>query len=271
MQKSILFLNLVLTFSALSLGSLETHAEGWDGDCAPMLAPFKFEKPEARQLAFKDVEVFRQNNNWGQQQVGTITFNEWFDLPSPNSDTFNYVGLTPQGDIYHLVHIGGRNVARLLNGRRQFKKILLFEGGILVALDTKARVFVYSAAQWGESPKSKVIKTAVASWAALNSALLGTLALLAPDIFSYGPELSGFHLSIPVTMLSLASALNGGFISLYKFEHLNTFPDGFVYASESLLQLNSLGMRPSSLDYDYPEFFFKKLPASVPEASEPIR
>ena len=265
-----IYLAIIIVGHFLTAG-LPAFAESDPGLSCPKLLESDFEYAQSRDLTFKSVEVFRRNNDIGIQQVGSITFKQWIDLPSTDPNIFNYVGLTENGDIFHLVHYGQRVVARLLSGHKTYTEIVLIQGKVLAAVDRLDRVWLYSAAKWNQSPRNNVIRSALIHWASISGTLFGVVANAAPDVLSFGPNVSGLTISIPLSTIAIGSALSSGLLALIQYDRMNTYPDGFVETTKTLSDLKGSDLLFREFDSAYAGFKFEELPAVIPEAQEPIR
>lgn len=183
---------------------------------------------EKRPLSFRNVEVFRRNNNIGQQQVGDIHFTQWFEVGSADEHVSSFIGMTSEGHVYHLIQWKDRRVARLLSGERQFKEILMRDGYTLAGLDTQDNLLFYSPSKWLLSPLKSTVKQGLAYTAVGSGAAAAVLAFFFPDLMSMGFDL-GF-VTAPIAPLFITSSIGFQtfFVMLMRYERLNTFPDGFV-------------------------------------------
>lgn len=177
-----------------------------------------FALAEKRPIEFKNVEVFRRNNNVGQQQVGDLTFEQWFSVGPFAENVENFIGLTKDGHIYHLVKWNNRTVARLLSGHRIFKEIYLRDGRILSAENEKKQILFYSPSAWLTSPKKAVLKHGFLS-AVGSAAAISAISFVYPDFLTmdYAQLVAGSGIGLQTFLLMLV-----------RYDYLNTFPDGFV-------------------------------------------
>lgn len=235
-----------------------------------------FELNQIRPLVFTNTEVLRRNNDIGQQQVGELRLEKWFELPPYNQGFYNFVGLTSDGKVFHIVDWEGRRrIARLLSGPREFSQLVLVNSEILLALDAKGQVFMYSADLWRKSPKNKIIKQALQIQGGLFATLTSIFYLVAPQSF----DVQFLPLIIGTTVVM--SSMQAGFWALFKYERLNTAPDGFQQLplqAETLADLDlhagdilQASKSAISLATDMQPIPETSIPAPLIEATEDIR
>lgn len=185
--------------------------------------PITLEYSQKRPLEFTKTEVFRRNNDIGQQQVGTLHIKKWFELPPYDQGYYNFVGIADDGKLYHVIDWEGkRRLARLLGGQRQFQDLALMNGELLVAVDLQGKIFVYSPDRWAKSPRNKIITQTFLISGGLFSAMAASFYVTTPEAFdsSLGPMILGAS--------AVVSFLQTGFWGLFRYERLNTYPDGFI-------------------------------------------
>lgn len=189
------------------------------------------ERAQDRPLNFKNVEVYRRNNGVGLQQVGDLQFEKWIELPISRPGAENFIGLTRDRRIYHLVHWRGRSIARLLNGpggeREKIREIFLYRDQILVAVTSESEIKIYSPMKWLKSPMRSVFLKGTGFWGASTAVGIGALYLFAPDLRVMGMS-DEFLLPVSASFIGAVNVMNSFFFMLFHYEHENTFPDGFV-------------------------------------------
>lgn len=224
----------ILAALQLAIG-LNAAAHDCEGDLTHG-APSRvaLERAQDRPLNFKNVEVYRRNNGVGLQQVGDLRFEKWIELPISRPGADNFIGLTRDWSIYHLVHWQGRSIARLLNGpsgeREEIREIFLFQDEILVAVTSESKVKIYSPLKWLKSPMKSVFQKGAVFWGASTAVGIGALYLLAPDLRAMGMS-DELLLPMSASFIGAANFMNSFFFMLFHYEHYNTFPDGFVGSS----------------------------------------
>lgn len=179
-------------------------------------------------LLFRNVEVFRRNNNIGLQQVGDIRFKEWFEVGPFVDGVSNFIGLTDEGSIYHLVQWQNRRVARLLSGEKKFQSIHFQNNSELKARDESGQLLTYSAIKWLTSPVKSIVKEGLTITAIGSATAVATLAYFFPDVMAMGFDTAFFKIPIMPVFLSGSIAFQTFFVMLFRYERLNTFPDGFT-------------------------------------------
>lgn len=205
------------------------------------------------------------------QQEGTLEVVEWISLPGEDEKIYNDVGLTADGRVYHILHDGDRSVARLLSGTQNFRKIFIFRESTLGALDENGNVWLYSSVQWSRSPVRNLIKRGFALWAAVTTTTSVAASALEPEFLTLGPEFHGWVVSVPLSVVAVASALSTGTFVLNNYDRLNTFPDGFILAASRLEELESMDLKQFQFDYKFTSFARPLRPVSIPYATEEIR
>jgi hypothetical protein len=194
-------------------------------------------------ITFSQVEVFRRNNDIGIQQKGEMHFEQWSELTFEylnteldHEEVANIIGRTPDGRIYHLIKYQQRTLARLLSGDMRFTHFELSNKGRLVAWNDQGQSWAYSPELWSLSPKKTVLKTWAKLWGLTTAPLvLGKIILI--EDFNFQTEILGMSLSLPLIEIFMASvvAMSSGFAMLSKYEHLNTYPNGFIPLPEPLM------------------------------------
>lgn len=217
-----------------------------------------------RTLTFKNVEVFRRNNNLGQQQIGDINLEKWFEIGPLVEGLSNYIGLTKEGKVYHLVQWKDRKIARLLSGKRQIKEISLSEEGLLKAIDDKNERLVYSAAKWNYSPARMLLKKVVTMTSAVTASSTAVLALIFPEVMDMGLHISELTLPFIPVLIASATAMETAFFQVNRFDQMNTYTDGFV-------SLNAPNKEDLIDSTDWSVKNLEALPKPVEEATEAIR
>ncbi len=229
-----------------------------------------------RPLVFTNTEVHRRNNNMGQQQVGELRLDSWFELPPYDSGFYNFVGITKGGQIYHVIDWEGhRRIARLLSGTRLYVELYLLNGQLLVAQDQNGDLFVYSPEVWRKSPLKKIVKQAMA----FNSLLF----ISATSIFYSMAPSAVEELLFPIvaSVIGVSTSLQTSFWALFKYERLNTYPDGFIKtawnrndsidAEVAVRQIDERFVEGLSLSRDMLPPDLINLPPPVEAATESIR
>jgi hypothetical protein len=191
-----------------------------------------------RSQPFTNVEVFRKNNDMGPQQMGRLSFTVWFELSfefSENAEDTSIVGLTKEGQVYHLIQIGDRRVAYRLNGTKVFKDISVTNHGKILALTDKSTTEVYSPSLWATPAKEMAVKkwlklfSVAAGIGILGAQFMPPLDLPIEMTIPY-INLTLFNFNFPLyeIILTGAGALSSSFAALSFYQHINTYPDGFM-------------------------------------------
>lgn len=216
-------------------------------------------------ISFTNVEVFRRNNDIGPQQHGLIKFIKWSELtfeyskntnevainsenskqnsdegpksysskkPEPVSST---VGLTEDGRIFHVIRFNERTIARLLSGTDKYADFQLSNKGRLISWNEKGESFFYSANLWMTSPKKLIYKRWLKLWGYTSAGAIGLKMILLGDYY-FPMEILGYNFNFPMLELffSSATAMSSGFAMLSRYEHENTYPNGFTRTPETL-------------------------------------
>lgn len=219
--------------------------------CPNLLVSNELDEPQHRVLSFRNVEVFRRNNGVGLQQKGNIEFERWIELSNPSDEIENFIGLTKEGRLYHLLQWRkSRQIARLLNGDQKFNDFYIYGKQIVVAVDMENTVHLYSPSKWLLSPVKETIKRGTKIWLATSATVTGVLALWFPEFFDLGPVVSSVKIPMAAAFVSVASAVNTFFVMVYRYDRLNTFPNGFVRTD---LRLANVAGLKSELDRLQPE------------------
>ncbi len=195
--------------------------------CVDLFAPPKIiiETSQVRPLTADNTEVFRRNNNIGIQQNGSIRLEKWIELKPYPEDSYNFVGITRDGRIYHLIDWHGeRRIARLLGGQKTFKDLFVVNDSILGAIDFQGRVYFYSPARWAQSPRRETVKRGLKIWSGITFIVTSGLYLIHPEAVHWNIN----AIPLPPVFIALASGLQTGLVILNRYDHFNTFPDGFI-------------------------------------------
>jgi hypothetical protein len=189
-----------------------------------------------------NVEILRQNNTMGPQQTGDFKFVKWFELGFVLNDYSSTVGLTENGNLFHvLVYDNKRTFARKLNGARPIKDFQTTNKGTLLAFDGE-RSFAFSAKVW-LIPSAQL---AIKKWKQLFSntalAFIAAKFILWPDQFIYF-ELFSKQIPFPwiESGFTALSAFTAAFASLSFYDFDNKNPSGLT---------------PVDVDFENP-FWFK--------------
>ena len=185
-------------------------------------------------IFFNNVDVFRQNNNIGPQQRGKLRLEKWIDFTLDfeyKSTANSAIGLTAEGQLYHVVTFEGRTIARLLNGQEQFKDFKMLESGEIIVLDVRDRTQVYFPHLWETSPKKVVMKKGLMYWGLSSAVTIGAkLALVGSTGTVPLMEISQFTVGIPIleTMIIATAGMNTGLVMANKYYHMISYPNGFI-------------------------------------------
>lgn len=253
--------------------------------CVDYLTGFLFENTNT--IFFTQVEVFRQNNNIGPQQLGRLEFIKWVDftLEFGHETASSVIGLTKSGRMYHLIKSPERTIARLLNGELIFADFKMTSNGEVVAKNQQGKTYVYLPHLWETSPRKAVTKQGAYYWGLASVVGITTkFALLGPG-YGVPLEISSFNLMIPLieTMTVGAAGLNTALVMANKYYHRITFPNGFIPVELSYDRpLNMIGelreMRsqfkegtPHPRDHFLPPDFGRLDPALPKELTEDIQ
>ncbi|MCB0362896.1 MAG: hypothetical protein KDD35_09240 [Bdellovibrionales bacterium] len=199
------------------------------GDCVEELIPLELQSTVHSPFSIKGVEVFRRNNSVGLQQLGTLTLKQWIRIENPLSDKLSqYIGLTKEGSVYHLVNWQDRHIARLLSGEKKFTDLVWAKPNSLIAIDSHGYLHFYSGAKWLFSPLKKLIRKGFINWTLVTSTLSLSLHYILQTSLGPGVDIPSLSLPMIGVLVYPASTMLTGFGIIRKFEHQNTFPDGFV-------------------------------------------
>ena len=202
-----------LLLAYLIISSIKSFATA---NCGQALA-------EARPLNFRQVEIYRRNNNVGQQQVGDLHFKTWFEVGPFTEGVSNFIGMTEDGHIYHLISWQDRKIARLLSGQRVFKSIYLRDGHLLTATDQNDNLLFYSPSTWLTSPLKSLMQKGLTYTVAGSATAVAVLSFLFPDLMS---------MQLAPVITTSAVAFSTFFAMVQRYDRLNTFPDGFIEGHE---------------------------------------
>lgn len=244
--------------------------------CQEIFRFVNIEAPQERTLLFKRLEVFRRNNNIGPQQQGEQMFDRWIEIPPFQENIFNYIALTPEGRLYHVVDGMDRQIARLLSGPLQIKQFYIYKKSILVAVDSDQRVLFFDPKRWMKSPLGGLTQKGFMVWAGITTTV--TLAM-----YQFLPEaLSSQSLMLLSGVTGVAAGINTFLVMLARYDRLNTYPNGFV---DSGLRFAWTGLLNQQLEFRTPEDWIRfatkdhfvppdarQLPPQLnPELSEALR
>lgn len=241
-----------------------------------------YESSQVRPVTFKEVEVYRRNNRLGPQQMGTLVLEKWIEIGPYQEGIYNYVGLTRDGKLYHLIEWPQRRIARLLGGERPFADLFLVRNEVLGAIDRDGQVFLYSPARWQNSRMTDLITRAGAIWGSLTISLTAAVSLISPEALNMYLHLGDVPLPLLPAFVATTGFLSTGFAALGRYEHINTFPDGMVLSRFQAvtvydLQRQLLAMTPDdimpyeSFTHLQPPSFQGLDPRLAPELTEDIR
>lgn len=192
-------------------------------------------------LIFSQVEVFRRNNDIGLQQQGELKLVQWSELTfeyGPHSDrdfeVANIIGLTEEGQLFQLIKFKDRTIARLLSGNLFIEDFQLSNKGRLLAWSQEAESLVYKPELWNKSPRKKVLQTWLKYWGVTTIAVVAGKLMFLPDL-NFTMDLWNYTLPLPMFEFFISSVvgLSSGFAMLSRYEHHNTYPNGFVALKES--------------------------------------
>lgn len=222
------------------------------------------ERSQVRPLTFSKVEVHRRNNNIGVQQYGDMRLEKWFELAPYSEEAYNFVGLTPEGRVYQVVDWHGqRRIARLLSGEKQFEDIYLIDGKALAATDRAGQVYLYSPKRWAQSPRGEAIKMGAMIWSGVTFITTAGIYLLVPDAINWNI----YSVPLPATFVGVVSALQTGFVMLNRFDHKNTYPDGFLKTDLNISSSVDLESAFSMLSVDVVKHLVERTDFALPERS----
>lgn len=181
------------------------------------------------------------------QQIDQLKFVSWFELsfeyPGTNVDEVtNIVGLTELGSVFHLIKFKERTIARKLNGLQSFTQIQVTNQGKVVAWNAKGESFIYSASLWTESPRTNIIKRWLQLWGITSAATISAKLVLIENLY-FPAEILGFTFNLPLFEMFMTSTigLSSGLAMLSRYDHLNTYPNGFVKTDQQISTLDTDG------------------------------
>ncbi len=214
-------------------------------------------------LSFSQVEVFRRNNDIGLQQQGEIKLVQWSELTfefGPQSDgdfeVANIIGLSEKGQLFHLIKFENRTIARLLSGDLYIDEFQLSNKGRLLAWNSYGESLIYRPELWNKSPRKKVLQTWLKYWGLTTTTVVAGKLIFLPDI-NFTVEVWSYNMPLPMFEFFISSVvgLSSGFAMLSKYEHHNTYPNGFVLLEKShrpfewLLDSTLLKLNANNLDH----------------------
>lgn len=214
-----------MNFLFLGLFLFSTNALA-QSECREIFSIFNFEETQIRPVDFKDVDIYRRNNNNGvQQYLPNLRFQAYTDITPYSKDLANTVGLTSEGKIYHAVRVKDRSVARLLSGDARYQHFWLSSSGTLIGVRQDGRVMMYSPKRWWRSPVPGLVGHAVGAWLGSWGALVFAMDRLVPHAMEYSFLDTGMQLMTVFTGFGLA--MSHAFYNLQRYSTLNTATDGF--------------------------------------------
>jgi hypothetical protein len=211
-MRGLLFFGLFIIYSPFSSAN----------QCKNLFYFDNIEAPQARSLLFKRLEVFRRNNSLGMQQQGEVTFSRWIEIPPFQENIFNYIALTPEGRLYHVVDGVDRQMARLLSGPLQIEQFYIYKKSVLVAVDSNQRLLFFNPQKWMNKPLKGLLQKGFLAWASITSLATVSLYQFLPD------SLGTSSIVLMSGAAGVASAINTFLVMLARYDRLNTYPDGFV-------------------------------------------
>ncbi|NCN42204.1 hypothetical protein GW916_13255 [bacterium] len=212
---------------------------------------------EERPLTIPDVEVYRRNNNIGQQQKGSIEFSKWMDLHVENPSWQNTLGITPDGRVFHVVQSKTKRVGRLLSGTQNIKEIYLYKHQVLVAVDSSNNVFLFSPRQWLTSPLKTSVKRGLLLWGGSAALAMIGVHLGEPLTIERLPEVIGY--------VSAMTALTSFFAIVQRFDRINTFPNGLQKTDWTSQRPKDLIKNLSSKDIEDLKVYFSEDHFTAPD------
>lgn len=267
-------------FVFIWLGNTFCHSSFAENFCGSYLESESILFEHFFPISFENVEVFRRNNDIGLQQIGKLKFKQWSELTFEYSDDVDnavtsLVGLTESGRIYHLIKFKDRTLARLLSGENNFKDFQVSNKGRVIAWDNDDKNFIYSSALWMESPKKSILKRWLALWGFSTAIVVSAKAVLMGDLY-FPIEVFSFDINLPLVelLLSGTAGMSSGLAMLSRYDHLNTYPNGFLPFKEPLSRSNwlenlDLKTLVAENHYDFappePDLLSPKIPANLGE------
>ena len=240
----------------------------WSNQCLTLLngSPeeilYKYEGSEK----FHNIEVFRQNNDMGPQQFGDITLTTWFYLSDQfnlDANDYSVVGLREDGKVFHIFKHGNRKIAKRLNGEKIFIDISVTNKGKILALDKDGNTEVFSPALWSTPAREIVMKRWLKLFAMTTLLAIGGAQALPPlempiDITIPFVNLTLYSFNFPMyeLMLTATGGLSSALAVLSRYEHLNTYPNGFLPVNvdfDSKYWFNNIVFNKSILDVFNPK------------------
>lgn len=188
-------------------------------------------------ISFAQSEIFRKNNNIGPQQNGILKFEKWsemtfeyFEVNPKTEPPASIIGLTEEGRLYHLVKFRDRTIARLLSGTHFFKDFQLTNKGRIMAWDHNGQSYFYSAPLWNVSTNKQILKRWLKLWGLTSAGAVALTTALFPEI-PLPVEVLGLNFNFPMVelMFTGVSGLSSGLAMASRYEHFNTYTDGFIF------------------------------------------
>lgn len=225
----------------LALCTIYTSNNCFAQSCSDLLGSEHTLYENNNKIIFKHTEVFRHNNNLGQQQEGDLTFIKWFEMDYQLNDFSSIIGITETGNLYHLISFhNGRTVARKLNGTTVVDDFKVSSQGRILAKDQR-QVYTFSSQLWMRPSSKAAFQKWRKLWTVSAIPAVALKYILWPDIFLY-KDLFSYSVPIPAIETSLIglSAFSSAFAALYYYEHING---------------NPTGLTPISINFDNPLWF----------------
>ena len=258
------FLPLLLLFLAIP-----AHSQGL---CSNLfLKEVQFEANRNWGMDFNKVEVYRRNNDYGLQQFGKIKLKKWFEIDLETQGSESYIGLNQKGQILHITKYPSynpkehsRTIAWLLSGeKKSFTDFYVSQRGFIAAVDAQSRVHIYNPLKWfRHRGLGSTVAKGLGIWSGVTA--LGILSARLAGIDIPSPFLESFF--------ATATGLQTALVMLNRYQHNNTFPDGFVKTPllfKSVEQLNKdISQNLDKLSRDPSHFKAPKedtLPPLLPE------
>lgn len=189
-------------------------------------------------ITHQGVEFFNRNNDIGPQRRGELKFETWTEISykdTTQGPEYSVVGLTEKGSLYHVMAVGGRKLARKLSGVHKIVGFRMSDQGRLLAWNENGQSLLFSETYWLTPVSRQILGRFMKLWG--GTAIGAVTALQALKMVLWEPNMSfdipiemllfQTKLPIPEALMVFASGLSSAFSQLYRFEFLNTNPDGF--------------------------------------------